>query len=583
MARMIPAVIDPATASPGERDIFERLQSDPATREWIVLHSLDLSHHVRAIVGELDFLVLVPGKGALALEVKACRSLKRSRGLWFYGQEERGDPRGPFKQAADAMHSVRALLERRTDLRKIVFWSAVIFPYVPFEEKSDEWHRWQVIDTASFRSRPISDLLEGVLDSARKFLTTRASAKWFDESAGEPTPLQCEAVAKALRPDFEIGRTVKVVRKEREEELKRFTEEQFEALDSMAANPRIAFAGPAGTGKTFLAIEAARRAAASGDRVLFVCFNRLLGDWLKSQFTSSPGGLTVRTIHSYMLATAGIAAGNLARESEFWERELPAAAIEALLEREGGSQFDELVVDEAQDVLRDHFLDVLDLSISGGLAAGRWKIFGDFERQALYDAADISLDGFCATRGGSPARFELGVNCRNAPRVVELVRLLGGLSGGYSRVLRPDNGFDPRLKFYSSAEEECELLADALTDLYRDGFAGTDIVVLSPRAAGACAERIEVSPWCDRLAAIREAASGHIGYSTIHAFKGMEAPAVIVTDVAGVGGRAMESLFYVAVTRATDRLIVLMDESVRSDVQRLLQGVPATQRSVRVA
>jgi superfamily I DNA/RNA helicase len=162
------------------------------------------------------------------------------------------------------------------------------------------------------------------------------------------------------------------------------------------------------------------------------------------------------------------------------------------------------------------------------------------------------------------------VNCRNVPRVVELVRLLGGLESGYSRVRRPDNGFEPRLKFYGSSEAQCELLASALAELYEDGFAGSDIVVLSPRASGCCAERISATSWRDRLHAVRDAASGQIGFTTIHAFKGMEAPAIVVTDVSGVEGPAMESLFYVAVTRATDRLVVLMDESLRSTILSLL-------------
>jgi hypothetical protein len=568
MARMIPSFIDPSTPSPGEKEVFERLERDPATEEWIALHSLDLTHHVRAIVGELDFLALVPGKGALAIEVKACRSLTRSDGLWFYGSEERGDPRGPFKQASEAMHSVRALVERRSDLRRVPFWSAVVFPYIPFDEESEEWHPWQVVDARGFRSRPIGELLEGVLDSARAFLQTRPSASWFDPSAGEPTPRQCEQIAKLLRPSFEVGRTVTVVRKERQEELARFTEEQFEALDAMAANDRVAFEGPAGTGKTFLAIEAARRAAAEGRRVLLVCFNHLLGEWLRAQL---PRGstVTVKTLHAYMLGIAGLRpSDNEGRE--FWEERLPSATIEALLRGVEHASFDELIVDEAQDILRDDYLDVLDLSLAGGLAAGRWMLFGDFERQALYGSAGLSLDTFCTMRGGSPSRFHLGVNCRNVPRVVELVRLLGGLGAGYSRVRRPDNGFEPRLKFYGSNEEQCELLAHALTELYEDGFAGADIVVLSPRSAASCAERITETPWRDRLNPIREAASGQIGFTTIQAFKGMEAPAIVVTDVTGVEGPAMESLFYVAMTRATDRLVLLMDESLRPTILTLL-------------
>ena len=60
--------------------------------------------------GEIDFACVVPGRGVLCLEVKGCHRLHRSGGVWYYGADAEGDPRGPFKQASEAMHSVRARL-----------------------------------------------------------------------------------------------------------------------------------------------------------------------------------------------------------------------------------------------------------------------------------------------------------------------------------------------------------------------------------------------------------------------------------------------------------------------------------------
>jgi hypothetical protein len=191
---MLPATLDPSTASPGEREIFQRLQQDPATTGWVVLHSLDIAHHTRGLAGELDFLVLVPGKGALALEVKACRSLSRADGLWFYGTQDHGDPRGPFKQAADAMHSVRRAIERHPELRKVPFFAAVVFPYIRFNERSDEWHSWQVIDNRRFPSAPLSELLLEVLDRARGHLESQPAGAWFRPADGEPTSRQCDVM-----------------------------------------------------------------------------------------------------------------------------------------------------------------------------------------------------------------------------------------------------------------------------------------------------------------------------------------------------------------------------------------------------
>ena len=51
VARMIPPVIPVSCPSPGEREIFTCLRDEPGTKDWIVLHSLDIAHHLRQVVG----------------------------------------------------------------------------------------------------------------------------------------------------------------------------------------------------------------------------------------------------------------------------------------------------------------------------------------------------------------------------------------------------------------------------------------------------------------------------------------------------------------------------------------------------
>src|SRR6266567_1039339 len=139
MALMIPPTLHANTSSQGELEIFLKLQDDPGTREWIVLHSLDVANHSKQISGEIDFVVIVPTKGVLCIEVKACQSLRRSGGQWYYGTDPHPDSRGPFKQASEAMHSLRhKLVIRFPSLSGVLFWSAVIFPYISFETHSEE-------------------------------------------------------------------------------------------------------------------------------------------------------------------------------------------------------------------------------------------------------------------------------------------------------------------------------------------------------------------------------------------------------------------------------------------------------------
>jgi len=560
---MIPATIDPETPSPGERDAFSRLESDPLAEQWIVIHSLNLPHHQRQISGELDFVLLVPNKGVLCLEIKAARTVACRDGLWFYGREGKGDPRGPFRQAADGMHSLRErLVKRRPESSRAVFWSGVVFPYTAFEFEPEEWHRWQVIDSTRYRARSLAASCEDILDRARELLATKQSARWFDSSAAVPSAEDCQRMATVLRPDVELFQSPKARRAEKAAELKRYTDEQFGAIDAMTANPRVVFEGPAGTGKTLLAIEAARRGLANGKRTLLLCFNRLLGSWLRVEAGSLGDGLTVSTLHAHMLSLAGIGPAGDAGP-DFWEDELPQLALEALLDEEGSATFDLIIADEAQDLLRSSYLDVLDLSLTGGLATGAWRMFGDFERQAIYDAASISLHEFLSERSGAAPTYSLRTNCRNTPRVATLVRLLAKLEPDYARVLRPDDGVEPDIRFYRDEHDAPDALVRALDELRRAGYRGQDIVVLSTRAAGSSAERITERPWSDRLRRLSWSSGGHTPYSTIHAFKGLEAPAVIVTDVSEISGPTAEALFYVAVTRPTERLVMLIAEAAR--------------------
>ena len=617
--RLIPRTISETTRSGGERAVFEALAaagrpgtgpaaaaaSGPDTAGWTVLHSFDIADHRRQLAGEIDFLCVVPGRGVLVVEVKGCHELARHEGDWYYGRNAEPDHRGPFRQASDAMHSLRQrLLKQHPELGGVPFWSAACFPFIDFTESSPEWHSWQVIDRRALQAQPIARLIEGVLLQARKHLAEH-HAGWHHPEKGEPTPHQSEALVDLLRPDFEFFESPKSRLQRLNEEVRHYTDEQFEALDTIDANPRIVFDGPAGTGKTLLAIEAARRAAARGRRVLLLCFNRPLGRWLQDETAGMGRGVTARTLHEHLRLLAGIAPTREQRcRTEFWQDELPAMALEALLEREGdGGQYDEIVLDEAQDVLRRSYLDALDLSLRGGLEGGHWRFFGDFTWQRIYDAAALSVDEFldppadARATGAAPIsamRCELRINCRNTPRVAGLACAAGHVSPGYRRVRRPDDDVEPELRWYGDAGEQLELLRSALTELRDDGFSGPRVVVLSPYGNERCAAaQLTEQPWRDRLAPlVREPGedeeeedvgdwlkacipsdldavdlrSGAIKYASIYRFKGLESPAVVITDVEAVENPVQRSLIYVGCTRALHRLVILASRDIRTEL-----------------
>jgi hypothetical protein len=558
MARMIPGYC-PETAPPGEKAVYAALSSGPRTEGWIVLHSLCLADHETQVEGEADFVVIVPGKGVLTVEVKSHRSIdRRADGQWKLGNDA-PTPRGPFQQAREAMHSLRDFLKKRNvDLGSVPMVYAAWFTSVRARTMlptDPEWHAWQVLDSEDLRSASASILR--TLDAGKLHLDDKI--KYFSYGGVGPDSQTADRIANVLRPRFEIATVPGDRRRSRESQLVKFLDEQYRALDAVAENHALLFSGPAGTGKTFIAMEAARREVATGKRGRLLCFNRFLGSRLSADM-ADVANLTVGTLHRELLTLADIKKVPAAANSAFWERELPERAAEALIDGKYAHTSDFLVVDEIQDIAYEPYLDVLDLMVSGGLKHGRLLFFGDFERQAIFENArgrDV-----LRVRAPNLMSHKLFQNCRNLPRIGFQVNLLSKLQPGYQpdQFRRLDDGVDPLIWPYSVAADQSALLVRAVRRLLEDGFELNEIVVLSPLRHGSTADNT-ADPWLRGVLSPADdgpARKGRLRHSTIHAFKGLEAPAVIVTDIARVVPN-YESLLYVGLTRATDRLFAFIE------------------------
>jgi hypothetical protein len=581
VARMIPPLIS-ADAPRGERQLFAKLRDDPGTVDWLVLHSFDIRRHVVRAEGEADMVIVVPGQGVLCVEVKGC-GVVREGGLWTYLYDPpKTSTVGPFRQASQAGHSIRNhLANKDPSLGSLLFHSAVLFTEVDFAERSLEWEPWQIIGRSDFLRQPISTTVTRVLDAAHSQCRARKPVPGWYGSQSRPTLRQLDSILGLLRPDFEYVASSRNNVELAEAAVRKFTEEQYEALDHLEDNRRVVFKGPAGTGKTFLAIEAARRAVCDGRSVALLCFNSLLAAWLKRETVSIAQDARARSLHFYVGSLSGLMRSvtkidvPVTPDSGFWEVELPTRAVDALLaDGRDVPTFDLLLVDEAQDLLSDAYLDVMELLLHGGLASGSWAMFGDFERQAIYadKAGAFGLERLGSRTADSVSTYRLRVNCRNATRIAEAVTITSGLSPGYSRVLNMSDSADVEPLFYRSASHQGQLLLATIAGLLKV-FAPEEIAVLSMRAdSSSCVSRLEREHAGWHFASYREeAGSGaSIRYSSVHAFKGLEAPAVVLTDIEGIVDEQAKALLYVGMSRARVRLHVLMNERLRPSYDAML-------------
>ncbi|MCB9413400.1 MAG: NERD domain-containing protein [Actinobacteria bacterium] len=551
MAQMIPPVLDEA-APPGERELFTALATAAGTEDWIVLHGLRLSAHPTQERGEADFVVVAPGHGVLVIEVKSHKSVGRdASGRWLLGRSS-PTTRSPFAQADAEKFAIVSYLSKRMGITTVHVESCVWFTHAPARREfvdSIEWQPWQLLDMADLVD--VADRIVHILAAGRRHRA--AAGHTWPEIVG-PDQATAHRIVSELKPAMQAEVRPADLRRARKEELARLLEDQLLVLDSLAGNDRLLVTGPAGCGKTFLALEAARLESALGRRGLLVCYNHAIGEYLKGE-VAGIDGLSVTTLHDLMLTAAGVAPVALDDRS-FWEERLPQLAWEALATADQ-PRYDYLIVDEVQDLCRRNYLDVLDLLLASGLGNGRCLFFGDFDDQVLYDGSEKALLDEVA---GPLTVFRQKVNCRNTPGIARVAESLADSQEAYARYRRSDDGAIPRVSVYRDGEHQQQLLLEAVQSLRDDGFDLHEIVVLS-RYRDASAAATTTDPWLRQtLLDVRRGGAvrkGRIRYSTIHSFKGLEASAVIITDVTESTRGPYFDLLNVGVTRARDRLVML--------------------------
>jgi hypothetical protein len=577
MALMLPSHPHEKTP-PGEVEVFNRLRNDPDTTDWIVLHSLEIAQHVSNAWGEADFLILIPEHGILCLEVKSHAEIRRTSSGWFFGKDPKPDGRGPFKQASEAMHSLRNyLIKNSTGFEGALFWSGTCFPSAPFNEKSCEWDDWQCIDKAKFRGSPISKLCKSILIHAKQRML-EAGHHWVKGSVEKMTRDNLEVIARILRPCFEIIPKAHTKISVLEAEIERYTEQQFRALDISRDNPRVVFPGPAGTGKTLISIEAALRAKKEKpDAVVkWICYNKNLSRWVKKKSPLKAAGIEVMYKDEWLLRITNAQPTQAQYDDQnYWDFELPELAMEKITSADGIKEplIDSLVLDEAQDLTKDGILDFLDFMLKGGMSTGNWYFFGDYSMQAIYHADyKFDLQTFNGRCVSNPI-FRLDVNCRNRPRTAYSASTLGKMRPGYSSILREDDQLEPKYETYSSSEEQLEYLLSTLDSLKKEGYKNENIVILSMLKTNALALLLkEDSNWKTSITANPDPESGKLRYSTIHSFKGLEAPIIIITDIEHVSNRRDQMLLYTGLTRSTDRVYAFINQSAQNDLINILSS-----------
>jgi superfamily I DNA and RNA helicase len=337
------------------------------------------------------------------------------------------------------------------------------------------------------------------------------------------------------------------------------TDRQLDALSRTEGNPRMAFAGCAGSGKTFLAIEKAIRLSRDDRRVLLTCYNKPLEQFLRSRLDAEPG-VTVRTFHSLCMGFARRASIPIPdrppREAgeEYWSRALPEAfckAVELLPDR-----FDCVLVDEGQDFRPEWWLP-LEMVIERDGKKGCFHVFYD-DNQALYRHR-----GWCLP--DEPMfRYHLDENLRNTRSIHEaLLTYYRRTEGGTPVAIGPE-GRPIEVIRYRGRENLVPTLRKTLTRLVVDqGVDPGQIVVLTPHGSDSPIYR---QPRMGEVLLARDrneqgvtvtAPSDAVLCTSIFRFKGLERQLVVLVEAEDIRPDRRDEMLYVGGSRARGHLILL--------------------------
>ena len=553
MANIYPTVDTSFHASEGEKLVYKALQK--LNNDYSIIHSYRWlgDESQRRSEGEADFLIIHPAKGILSLEVKAGGVAFRN-GNWIQVNRNTGLEKvmDPFGQAAESQYRVRLLLRNNYHGTMPLIGRAVWFTSVCVDKNvklPPEAVRDIILDQDSLQEP------EKALDAAFGY--------WQRNLRFVPAPLtggQYKELLHVLLPSFQIAETISSSARENQTSYVQLTRQQFAVLDFLREQKIAAIHGPAGTGKSLLAMEKARMLALTGQKVLLLCFNEFLLQHLRTQELDPL--ITVHNVRSLA-------------EEILQDDSLPIEQVNTFFEEFFAAEYDDtdwqypnIVVDEGQDI-SDAMLE--HLSFLAELNDGSFYVFYDRNQFILGRDVPQYLDS------KAECRLVLYRNCRNTAEITASIGSLVDMR--QEPYLNDVHGEKPKAVFYSEKVAVQVIAERFVKNMLDNRIALEEMVILSVHSLEHSAlqgvKELAGVPVSNNLE------EGKIWFTTTRKYKGLEAKAVLLIDVevSKLSDPVMQRMIYIGGSRANTYLKVAFYEDVEKGGYREI--VDALQEQIR--
>lgn len=481
-----------------EIDVLERLQQSlPDGYEIfhsVAWHTLYLGNDRH---GEIDLVVLSPGGNMLLIEVKAGDVILRNGDIMkLYGGREHDVGRQSRVQYS-------AMVSRLTDVQiHAQVTNCLVLPdYLVGDAPVVAIPRSRIIDASDY---------ESLGTRVRQMLSIGQSKS------------DVETIRRFLANEFRVSVDLRVLG----EQVRRSSRRLADGLATwvpriVSPSGAVRIQATAGSGKTQLALRLLEDAARSGQRTLYVCFNRTLADHM-----GRIAALRAKVTNFHELCV------------EHYRRTHgePDFSQPDIFERLGTAYYDAaetmapyydlIVIDEAQDFEPDWVASLLP-QLRG---EGRLYVLEDAAQQ-LYEREAFELNG--------AVTLTCNDNFRSPRAICSVINALR-LSGGTIEARSTFDGELPGFHVYDDAHELRGRTAAAVRSLLDRGIPLAEIVVLSGRGRAKSAilnaERIgnfATRRFTGQYSVDGEPcwSSGDLLVESVYRFKGQSASGVVLTEL----------------------------------------------------
>lgn len=540
---MIPDTPHEFDPSSQEGLMFEALTKLP--NDYYVFHSFRITSVTNNTFyeSETDFVVFNKEYGLLCLEAKA-GLVKYDAGYWYYASGIPMNNGGPFNQASSNKYKLKRLIEQSV-LAKVVqrlkMLHAVWFPSI------SEDNLWKITLPSEADKKLV--LTKEALENPEVYLKRIFSIELPNRISTDLSEYEAKKLIREIFcPQFNVFPTTSFENDLKKIVFHRLLKEQTAILNFLTEQKVAVINGVAGTGKTMIAVEKAQRHARSGEKVLFLCFNVKLKNYLEENYPHE--NISYFTISGLACKMCSTSEPNYVKFKDVLEDMYLSDSF----------PYQHVIIDEGQDFGMDVIEEADLLQLIKEIIVDNESLNGSF--YVFYDKLQlIQAKRMPKFIEDADCKLTLYRNCRNTENIAKTS--LRPISERKPLLLEGCvKGTPAKMHFCSTDDAALVRIDETIDALKAEGY--KDIVILTSKIESTSILKSKVKDGIYR---------NKYRFTTCRKFKGLEADAIILIDVDNKTFNSENVLiYYVGTSRARLRLDIIT-QLTNDDCTDILKNV----------